>query len=380
MKVKKLDISNLKIGTEATFITAIEDGINTINRIEKSGYDSAWISDHIMGWTPESIWHPDIIKAASFNKYPHHFYEAFSILSVAGWATSKINIGTSVTEVFRRHPAVLAQTALTQDNISKGRFILGIGAGEGENVIPYGIEWKKPVSRLEEALKIIRLLWESNEKVSYDGSFWKLKDAILQVNPYEKDTFPPIWVAAHGPRMLDITGKLADGWFPAYSTPTQYNEKLKIIKSSAKNVDRDPNSITPALFSYVIIDDDHGECEDILRTPMIKNQLLQLPNSVFEQYNTTHPFGEDFYGLLEYIPTKYDKETILSAIDEIPDEMCKDIYLHGTVDEIIEKIEEYAKAGLKHMVLCNHTYLADPLKIRSSFKCMKRVLEYFKDT
>lgn len=374
-----MDPDNIKIGTEATFITPMENGINTIKRIEKSGYDSAWLSDHIMGWTPESIWHPEIIKAANFNKYPHHFYEAFSTLGAAGWATSKIKLGTSVTEVFRRHPAVLAQAALTQDNISKGRFILGIGAGEGENVIPYGIEWKKPVSRLEEALEIIKLLWEHTDKVSYDGEFWELKDAILQLRPYKRGVYPPIWVAAHGEKMLEITGKLADGWLPAYSTPKAYKVRLNKIKESAKKAGRDPNSIIPGLFSYLIIDEDHNETDKIITSVMAKNQLLQLPNKVYEEYGTCHPFGENFYGLLEYIPTRYDKDTILDAINKIPNELCQDVYLHGTPDEVIGEIEEYTKVGLRHMVLCNHTYLTDPTKMKSSFQCMKRVLEYFKD-
>jgi len=374
-----MDIDNIKIGTEATFITPIEDGINSITRIEKSGYDSAWLSDHIMGWTPESIWKPELVKAATFNKYPHHFYEAFSTLAVAGWNTSRINLGTSVTEVFRRHPAVLAQIALTQDNISKGRFILGIGAGEGENTIPYGIKWEKPVSRLEEALQIIKLLWEHNHKVSYDGDFWKLKDAILQLHPYKEGVYPPIWVAAHGPKMLEITGKLADGWLPAYSSPKAYKKRLEKIRESAKKVGRDPESITPALFCYLVIDEDHNACENIIQSPLSKNQLLTLPDKFFEQYGTCHPFGKDFYGLLEYIPTKYDEETILNAIEEIPAKMCQDMYLYGTVDEVIGEIEEYAKAGLRHAVLYNTTYLSDVTKIKSSFNCMKRVLEYFKD-
>ena len=145
------------------------------------------MADHLMGWTPESIWTPDLIKSAAFQKDPHIFHEVYSIMAVAAWNTSKVLLGTSVTETFRRHPADLAQTLITQDNISKGRVILGIGTGEGENVIPYGIKWDKPVSRLEESIKIIKLLWESDKKVDYEGEFWKLKDAVLTIKPFEKD-------------------------------------------------------------------------------------------------------------------------------------------------------------------------------------------------
>lgn len=373
-----MDISDIKIGTEGSFVGTIDDGIKGIKRIEEIGYDSIWMADHIMGWTPESIWTPDLIKAAAFQDDPHFFHEVFSIMAVAAWNTSKILLGTSVTETFRRHPAVLAQTLLTQDRISKGRVICGIGAGEGENVIPYGIKWDKPASRLEEAIKIIRLLWENDKKVSYNGEFWKIKDAVLTLKPYKEGIFPPIWIAAHGPKMLDITGKLGDGWLPAYSDPPSYKRRLDHIRNSAKKAGRNPDDIIPGLYSYLVIDEDHNVCNDIIESPVVKNNLLTFPNSVFKEYGITHPFGEDFYGLLDYIPTRYDRETILEALNKIPNKMCDDNIMHGTPDEIISKIEEYAKVGLKHIVFYNTTYLADMSKIKSSFACLKKVLNYFK--
>ena len=69
----------------------------------------------------------------------------------------------------------LAQSFVTLDHLSKGHAILGIGNGESENVEPYGLPWDKPVARIEEALTIIRLLWENvGRPVDYDGQFWKL--------------------------------------------------------------------------------------------------------------------------------------------------------------------------------------------------------------
>lgn len=336
------------------------------------------MADHLMGWTPESIWTPDLIKAAAFQEDPHIFHEVYSIMAVAAWNTSKILLGTSVTETFRRHPAVLAQTLITQDHLSKGRVILGIGAGEGENIIPYGIKWDKPVSRLEESIRIIKLLWESDEKVDYNGGFWKLKDAVLTVKPYKKNEYPPIWIAAHGPKMLDLTGRLGDGWLPAYSDPKAYEYRLNHIRNAAKKAGRNPNDITPGLYSYIVIDEDHNTCDDLIGTPYVKNMLLTFPNSVYEEFGIKHPLGEDFYGLIDYIPTKYDRETILDAINKIPHKMCNDSILHGTCDEVISKIEEYAKVGMKHIVLTNITFLSDISKIKSSFHNMQKVLNYFK--
>ena len=375
-----MDTSEIKIGTESTIFGPIDKGMEQFKRLEEKGFDSLWMADHIMGWTPESIWTPDLIKAAAFQKSPHMNHEVYSILALAAWNTNKMLLGTSVTETFRRHPAVLAQTLITQDHISKGRMILGIGAGEGENVIPYGIKWEKPVARLEESLEIIKLLWESSKKVNYNGEFWTLKDAVLTLEPYKKNKYPPIWIAAHGQKMLDLTGRLGDGWLPVYSDLEDYKYRLNIIRNAAKKAGRDPESITPGLYSFVVIDDDHNTCDELITSPYVKNMLMIYPNSVFKKYGVEHPLGKDFYGLLDYIPTKFDRTTILDALEKIPFKMCDDAIFHGTPDEIIGKIEQYAKVGMKHIVLTNLTFLNDLSKTKSSFHHIQTILKYFKDT
>ncbi len=374
----KTDIDDIRIGTEGTFLPPFENGITTVKRLEELGYDSVWWADHLMSWIPESIWTPDIAEVAAYRDTPHVFFDALCTIAVAAWSTTRVLLGPAVTETFRRHPAVLAQAFLTLDHLSKGRVILGIGAGEGENVTPYGIKWNKPVSRLEEAINIIKLLWENDEKVDFDGKFWKLKDAVLGLEPYEKGKYPPIWIGAHRPKMLEMTGRLGDGWLPANLDLDLYREGLGIIRDSAKRAGRDPDEITPALYTYVFLDEDHEECHRMLGTPMAKNFAMVTPPEVFKRYGVQHPFGENYYGLLEFIPTRYDRKTMLEALEKVPTKLCEDNFLHGTPDEIIGKIEKYTKIGLKHVVINNMTFFLDIRKIKSSFKCMKKILTYFK--
>ena len=376
--VIKMDIDDIRIGTEGTFLPPFENGINTVKRIEELGYDSVWWADHLMSWIPESIWTPDIAEVAAYRDTPHLYFDALCTIAVAAWNTKRILLGPAVTETFRRHPAVLAQSFLTLDHLSKGRVILGIGAGEGENVTPYGIKWNKPASRLEEAINIIRLLWENDKKVDFDGKFWKLKDAVLGLEPYEKGKYPPIWIGAHRPKMLEMTGRLGDGWLPSWMDLDFYREGLGIIRDSAKRAGRDPDEITPALYTYVFLDEDHEECHRMLGTPMAKNFAMITPPEVFKRYGVQHPFGENYYGLLEFIPTRYDRKTMLEALEKVPTKLCEDNFLHGTPDEIIGKIEKYTKIGLKHVVINNMTFFLDIRKIKSSFKCMKKILTYFK--
>jgi len=373
-----MDIDDIKIGTEGTFFPPFENGINTVKRIEETGYDSVWWADHLMAWIPESIWTPDIVEVAAYRDTPHVFFDALCTIAVAAWSTKRILLGPAVTETFRRHPAVLAQAFLTLDHLSKGRVILGIGAGEGENVTPYGIRWNKPVGRLEEAIKIIRLLWENDKKVDFDGKFWKLKDAIVALGSYEKGKYPPIWIGAHRPKMLEMTGRMGDGWLPANLDLDLYRDGLGIIRDSAKRAGRDPGEITPGLYTYAILDEDHEECHRMLGTPMAKNFALILPPEMFKRYGVQHPFGENYYGLLEFVPTRYDRKTMLDALEKVPTKLCEDNFLHGTPDGVIGQIEKYAKIGSKHVVLNNMTFLFDIRKIKSSFDCMKKILTYFK--
>lgn len=370
--------AEVEIGSPGVTIPPIDNVIAQARRNEELGYDAIWWPDHLMGWIPESIWTPDIIPLAAFMESPHVFLETTTTIAVSAMSTQKIKLGTAVTEVIRRHPAVLAQTILTLDHISRGRMIIGLGAGEAENIVPYGLSYSNAVSKLEEALRIIRLLWSSREKISFEGRFWRLEDAVFHLRPFGEKP-PPIWLGAHGDRMLDITGRYADGWLPTRLPPEDYRASLEKVRQSAAKAGRDPKEITPALWTYVIIDKEEGECLRLLDTVAAKAMAIILPSQVFKKFGYEHPMGEGFYGLRDYIPPKYSRQRALEAISAVPVEVCKLAFLYGTEDQIIKKIEEYARIGLLHIVLWNYTFFCDPSKLKDSFKQIQTVLKYFKE-
>ena len=136
-----------------------------------------------------------------------------AVAAAAAVLTENVPLVTSVIDTVRRHPAMLAQSALTIDHLAKGRFVLGLGSGETENTVPYGFDFAKPVSRFEEALEVIRLLWDSDGPVDFDGQFYHLHHARLDTEPYQGKN-PEIWIGGSGPRTLEIVGRYADGWWP----------------------------------------------------------------------------------------------------------------------------------------------------------------------
>lgn len=110
----------MQFGTVAPTFPPIEEARKTARRLEEKGYSSLWFADHLMGWYPHELW-----KETPFAmKYPscHMFFDPFSGICYAASAAEKMWFGTSVTEVFRRHPAVLLQQAVTANHATGGRF------------------------------------------------------------------------------------------------------------------------------------------------------------------------------------------------------------------------------------------------------------------
>src|SRR5690606_31154067 len=148
-------------------------------------------------------------------------------------------------------------------------------SGERENTVPYGFDFSKPVSRFEESLKVIRLLWESEGPVDFAGEFYQLHHARLDTECYQ-GRYPRIWIGASGPRMLKITGRHADGWWPAGAwTPEDYAAKLQVIRDAADEAGRDPLAIVPAFIMTCLIGDD-SELAEMLAAPLIKSWILQI--------------------------------------------------------------------------------------------------------
>ena len=99
---------------------------------------------------------------------------------------------------------------------------------------------------------MIRLLWGADGPVDYEGRFHHLDRAVLGLSPYG-DRPPEIWTAAHGPRMLELTGRKADGWLPTKVSPEQYADSLDAIRIAAKDAGRDTEAFTPGLLGYVLL-------------------------------------------------------------------------------------------------------------------------------
>lgn len=326
--------------------TTLPLDMSRLEDLDSGRYHSIWLPDHMVSFWPDAIWTPEFTDLATVSPSPHRHLDAMAVAAAVAVKTKNVPIATSVVDTVRRHPSLLAQSALTIDHLSGGRFILGVGSGETENTVPYGFDFSKPVSRFEESLEVIRLLWESEGPVDFEGRFYRLEHARLDTEPYEGN-YPPIWIGCSGPRMLDITGRYADGWWPfgAWS-PEDYANKLQAIRESAERAGRDPMAIVPAFIQTCLLGDD-DELADILAQPLVKALIMQIPADVLKDRGFDHPLGDDWRGAQDITPGALPRERILKMLDKFEPESMLAVIPHGTPKEMARIVKGYVDAGLR---------------------------------
>jgi len=326
--------------------TTLPLGIDKVEDYDSGRYHSIWLPDHMVSFWPDSIWTPEFTDLATASPSPHRHLDGMAVAAAAAVLTKNTPLATTVIDTVRRHPSLLAQSALTISHLSKGRFILGLGSGELENTVPYGFDFRKPVGRFEESLKVIKLLWHSDGPVDFEGEFYKLEHARLDTELYDGKA-PEIWTGAAGPRMLGITGREADGWWPAGSyTPEDYAAKLKVILDAGEAAGRDMSHFTPAITQISLIGEE-DEIADMLAQPMVKSIIAMLNAKDVEQFGYQHPMGPDWRGIMDFDPHILTRERMLRFCEDLDTQMIRDIFPVGTPKQVAAKFKGFADAGMR---------------------------------
>ena len=195
--------------------------------------------------------------------------DAFTVLATIACHTQTLRVGTGIVNVFSRSPAMIAQSIASLDLISQGRAILGLGTS-GRIVIEewHGIPYQQPLARTREYLEIIRMAL-AGETVNYDGELFKLRRFRLAAPPIQPRL--PIYVASLGPKNLELTGRLADGWLPVWTGRSQLSALKETVAQAASGAGRDISQITvaPQILCYAAdTPEELAEGERLMRSQM----------------------------------------------------------------------------------------------------------------
>ncbi len=316
-----------------------------------TGFDVAWVVDHFQGFIPLALWDRDFAFLAEPSSSPHAFYDYQALLGYLAHKAGRTHLAVGVTEPIRRHPVLLAQAAMSVAHMTKRTPILGIGAGEAENITPYGLDFSQPVSKLEEALEIIRLCFTSRGPFDYDGRFFTLESAVMDLRP-PTDRTPQIWVAAHRPRMLALTGRFGDGWYPTLPySPQTYADSLGAIRRAAQAAGRDPGAIVPGWQAVVVFGRNQAAARELLGSRPMRFTALLAPHEVWKAHGAEHPLGADFRGMIDFVPETFSRPELEAAMRRVPVDLIAETVLWGTLDLLHVQLRDYIDAGLRHLVI-----------------------------
>lgn len=248
---------------------------------DASQWHCLWYADHFMPNSPSN----DIIDG------PVH--ECWSVIAGLAAATSRLRLGSLVSPTTVRHPAVLANTAASIDQISSGRLTLGIGAGWQVNEHrAYGIDLlsaKDRVDRFEEAIQIIRLLLAQN-RTTFSGQHFQITDAPCQPTPIQSPL--PLLVGTGGPRMSKITARHADQWNTWGNVDTA-RERLQVLDQACTAVGRDPITLHRSVQALFFRTNDAASSERIRAAAPADRSIIGDAATMIEALTSYRDLGFD---------------------------------------------------------------------------------------
>jgi 5,10-methylenetetrahydromethanopterin reductase len=272
-----------------------------------------------------------------------------AIVPMAAYAavTEKIKIGSGVINNWTRNIGLLAATYLTLDDLAQDRIICGIGAWWDPLATNVGINRRKPLTAMEETVIVMRKLLNM-ERVTFDGEFVHVNGIELDVvHGRREPRNVPIYVGATGPKMLELTGKIADGALLNYCVPPAYNEiainKLKIgLKESGRTLD----DLDRPQLVVCSVDEDGDKARDTTRE-LLTQYLAQQPH-IAKASGVSMDIVHEIQSILGWPATH---EQIQKAKHLVPDELIHKITASGTPDEARAKVQEYIDNGATCPVL-----------------------------
>jgi probable F420-dependent oxidoreductase len=266
--------------------------------------------------------------------------DGFSPLAAVAVRTTTVRLGVAVVPVFTRPPALMAMSAAGIQQLSGGRFVLGIGASSPAIVAQWmGLEYDHPVDRIREYIQVLRPML-AGEKVTHTGPDYRVKGFRLLIDAGRP---VPIHLAALGPRMCRLAGAMADGVAFFLMTPEGVAQNLEDVRAGAEEAGRDPEELDSIIRLPIAVD----EPEDLVR---FMGRRMMTGYAIVPGYNASLA-RQGFEQEAAEIAGAWAEGERDRATDAFSDEMLEQTFVFGDVESCRKRIEEYRAAGVKTPVL-----------------------------
>ena len=279
---------------------------------EERGYESVWVAEG-------------------------HGGDQFATLSACAVRTSRVQLGTAITSIYVRSIPTIAMAAASVDDLSGGRFILGIGSSHKVQVVPeHGVPFGKPLTKTRETVEIVRALVRDGA-VQYDGETVRIENFDFWFTPHRREM--PIYVAAVFPKMTALCGEGADGIILTRSTLKTGAAVRATIAEAAENAGRDPKDVAITSLLPTSVAETREEAFDAMRPG------LAFYCGFFPRYNrlvAEHGFADEAAAIAE----AFARDGLDAAIGLVTDAMVDATGVAGTPEECRDKIEAYRASGI----------------------------------
>jgi len=288
--------------------------------------------------------------------------DAVTVLTAVAERTDSIGIGTSIVNVYSRSPALLGQTAATLQEVSEGRFRMGLGPS-GPAVIEgwHGVSYDRPLRRTRETIDIVRAVL-SGESVEYDGDIFTLSGLRLRCDPPE--TPPAIDAAGMGPTSVELAGRFADGWHGLMLTKDGVRERLDDLRRGAELGDRDPEDVRVTLSLPCIALEDRERARHLAREHLAF--YVGAMGTFYREALARQGFEDEATDIASEWANR-NREASLAAIS---DELLDALGLAGTPEECREGFEAWADIDGVDALSVSFPRGAEPGEIRTTMRAL----------
>lgn len=308
----------MQFGFAAVVDVPLRDVGSRASMVEGLGFDRLWLPDE---------------------RLTRNVYTA---LTVAALHTREIGLGLAVTNPYTRNPAITAAAAATIDETSGGRFTLGLGAGGG--IAHYGVDRDRPAVAVREAIDVIRKLFEG-DPVSFTGSFVRMDRARLDFRPVRK---VPIYIAARGPRLLELAGEIADGAIiGGFASVQGIAHARAAIERGLQRSGRTWTDIDVIAWLYTCVADERDTARRAVSRLVTTSLVTSRP--ILDAIGITIPV--ELRSCLDEAGWSVNAEAIDRCSRHLSDEILDAFSVAGTPDDCARKLVMVARTGVRELAL-----------------------------
>ena len=323
-------------------------------QLEASGaVDYLYLSDQMLSWWPPSMWNAKNAPAAAMLPDSDSFTDPFAVSGYIAATAPGLGIMVS-SDAVRYGPGELMRSALTLADLTEGRFVLMLGAGEVKQCKPFGWKRSQGLARLEDHLRLYHQMWDADEPFDFEGNHWKFDTAWVGG---AKNYRPDIWTMGGGPKLLDLTTSYANGLTTVtpgvWSSPEQTARNAGEMREQLRAKGRDPKNFGFGPVLMIVMHTDESVIDRVLDNPLTRFIAAiwgRLNMRDWRKEGFEPPFPDDWHYATRLLPHNMSAADVDDVLSKVSREMVEKTFIIGTPDTVAAELQRYIDAGVTRIM------------------------------